>query len=311
VQKPVASDVVEEVTMIRTLVLMAVATIAVVSGSAQWKQQQSGTKSSFRGLSVVDARVAWIGGTGGTFGRTTDGGLTWRTGVVPGAEELDFRDVQAFGPSTAYLMSAGEGSKSRVYKTTDGGATWSLLYSLGADGFFDAIAFWDELHGVVMSDPVGGRFLILTTSDGGKSWSPVARDAMPPALPNEGGFAASGTCLIVRGRSTAWFATGGASVSRVFRSDDRGRTWTVAPTPIAAGSPGAGIFSLAFLDERHGVAVGGDYKNPTSGSAARRRGRRRLQEPDVWFGERRRDERRRAYVDGASGSRSARLSLLR
>ena len=94
---------------------------------------------------------------------------------------------------------------------------------------------------------------------------------MPPALPGEGAFAASGTCLVVGADGHAWFGTGGAKVARVFRSTDRGRTWTVAETPLRAGSPSAGIFSLAFWDADHGVAVGGDYKQPeeAGGTVAR------------------------------------------
>jgi photosystem II stability/assembly factor-like uncharacterized protein len=61
------------------------------------------------------------------------------------------------------------------------------------------------------------------------------------------------------GRRGAWFATGGPGGARVFHSRDRGRSWTVAATPIRNDGPSAGIFSLAFRDARHGVAVGGDY----------------------------------------------------
>jgi photosystem II stability/assembly factor-like uncharacterized protein len=85
---------------------------------------------------------------------------------------------------------------------------------------------------------------------------------MPPALNGEGAFAASGTCLVVQGQGNAWFGTGGAKVSRVFRSTDRGRTWAAHETPVRAGTPSSGIFSLAFRDADRGVAVGGDYKDP-------------------------------------------------
>jgi photosystem II stability/assembly factor-like uncharacterized protein len=129
-------------------------------------------------------------------------------------------------------------------------------------GFLDAIAFRDADHGLALGDPVGGRFLILTTDDGGKTWKPTPADGMPPALPGEGAFAASGTCLIVAGDDQAWFGTGGAKTSRVFRSTDRGRTWTAHETPVLAGTPSAGIFSLAFGDGERGIAVGGDYKEP-------------------------------------------------
>ena len=83
---------------------------------------------------------------------------------------------------------------------------------------------------------------------------------IPPALPGDGAFAASGTCLVVQGSRNAWFGSGGAARARVFRSTDQGLTWSVADTPIMAGTASAGIFSLAFSDADHGIAVGGDYR---------------------------------------------------
>ena len=112
-----------------------------------------------------------------------------------------------------------------------------------------------------MGDPIDGRFLILTTDDGGKSWGRADGMSIPPALAGEGAFAASGTCLVVEGERNAWFGTGGAKVARVFRSGDRGRSWTAHETPIRASAPTSGIFSLAFRDADHGIAVGGDYKD--------------------------------------------------
>jgi hypothetical protein len=81
-------------------------------------------------------------------------------------------------------------------------------------------------------------------------------------MPGEGAFAASGTCLLVGRGGRAWFATGGAKVSRVFRSTDRGRTWTAHETQVRAGTPSSGVFALTFDDGEHGVVVGGDYKEP-------------------------------------------------
>ena len=182
---------------------------------------------------------------------------------VPGASALDFRDVHAVDDETAYLLSIGAGDQSRIYKTNDGGATWATLYmNKDPKGFLDAIAFWDADHGLALGDPVDGRFVILTTDDGGKTWEPIPPDGMPLALPGEGAFAASGTCLVVRGTGTPGSARAGRRSSRVFRSTDRGRTWTAHETPVMAGTPSSGIFSLAFRDADHGVAVGGDYKEP-------------------------------------------------
>jgi photosystem II stability/assembly factor-like uncharacterized protein len=182
---------------------------------------------------------------------------------VAGGPDLDLRDIHAFDDRMAYALSIGEGEKSRIYKTADGGTTWTLQHiNREPRGFLDAFAFGDADHGMALGDPVDGRFLVLTTGDGGKSWKRASSEGMPPALPGEGAFAASGTCLVTAGVGHAWFGTGGARMSRVFRSSDRGRTWTAHETPVRAGTPSSGIFSLAFNDGDHGIAVGGDYKEP-------------------------------------------------
>jgi photosystem II stability/assembly factor-like uncharacterized protein len=229
----------------------------------QWQTQAVDTNSDFRGLCVVSPDVAWASGTKGTYAWTTDRGKTWSVGAVPGAGKLDFRAVKAFGKDTAYLLSAGPGDASRVYKTADGGKSWVMQFKCADPAaFFDAIAFWDEKNGIALGDPVGGRFQLIATGDGGASWKPLAAKALPPALPGEGAFAASGTCLVTRGEADAWFATGGARSARVFRSRDRGRSWEVSETPVAAGAESAGIFSIAFRDGDHGMVVGGDYRKP-------------------------------------------------
>lgn len=232
---------------------------------AQWAPQSSGTDAEFRGLSVVSPRVAWASGTRGRVARTTDGGATWRTDSVPGASALDLRAIHALDADVAWVMSAGpaEEGQARIFKTTDGGAHWTLQYSTAQRGvFLDAIAFWDSRHGIAMSDPVDGRLFLLTTGDGGATWTRVPPERLPPVLPGEAAFAASGSCLAVQGSGNVWIGTGGADRARVFRSTDRGRTWTVADTPVHAGAPSAGIFSVAFRDARHGVAAGGDYRTP-------------------------------------------------
>ena len=243
----------------RTLLLLFVACGAV---SAQWRAQAVNTTADLRGLSVVSPWVVWASGTRGTFARTTDGGATWQAGTVPGAEQLDFRDVEAFDANTAYLLSAGKGELSRVYKTSDGGAHWALQFTSHLpEAFFDAMAFWDRDHGVALSDPVNGRFVMIATENGGKTWNEVPATDLPQAVAGEGAFAASGTCLVTQGRAAAWFVTGGA-VARVFRSDDRGHSWTVTNAPVSQGAESAGIFSIAFQDAMHGVIVGGDYRKP-------------------------------------------------
>ncbi len=212
-----------------------------------------------RGVHAVNQSVVWVSGNNGTFGRTIDGGKTWRSSLVPEAEDLDFRDVHAFDADTAYLLSIGEGEKSRIYKTADGGLTWVLQFrNTNPAAFFDCFAFWDANSGVAFSDPVDGKFLIIRTTDAGATWNEVPRENIPAALPGEAAFAASGTCVSVFGADHAWIGTGG-SASRVLRSTDRGRSWSAAATPIAGGSPSSGIYSIAFFNALDGAIVGGDY----------------------------------------------------
>ena len=232
--------------------------------TAQWQAQASGTTVELRGLSVVSPTVVWASGQRGTVLRTTDGGTHWSVHIVPGAERLDLRAIEATSPNSAFAISIGDSS--RIFRTTDGGSTWSLQLILTQKGtFLDAIRFWDAQHGIAMSDPVNGHFYLVTTDDGGNTWKEVPTDRMPAALPNEGAFAASGSCLTVLGMSDVWFVTGGATTARVFHSSDRGRSWTVSEAPLRAGSAPRGIFSIAFRDARNGVISGGDYEKPALG----------------------------------------------
>jgi photosystem II stability/assembly factor-like uncharacterized protein len=230
--------------------------------AAQWQPQVVGTDASFRSVSVASPEVVWIGGTKGTFVRTSDGGKTWQTGTVPDAHNCDFRDVKAIDNQTAYLMSAGlaEKGQARIYKTTNGGQTWTLLYQTQQKGvFFDSMDFWDKQHGIVVSDPVDGRWFMLTTDDAGKTWQPVPPIALPQMEPNEAAFAASGTNLIVQGKRHVWIASGGSPYGRVFRSNDRGKTWAVSPTPLTGGEM-AGLVGMQFFSEKVGMVVSATYK---------------------------------------------------
>jgi photosystem II stability/assembly factor-like uncharacterized protein len=227
-----------------------------------WKPTPTGTDSRLRGLDAVSRRVAWTSGSEGTVLRTLDAGLTWTSVGPPHTRALEFRDVEAFDSRRALILSIGTGEDSRIYRTTDGGATWRLVFrNQDESAFYDCMDFFNRREGLALSDPVGGKFRILATEDGGRSWHVAPRKGMPRALAGEFAFAASGTCLVTGPGQHAWFATGGASVARVFHTRNGGRTWSVASTPIFS-SESAGIFSLAFRNARRGLAIGGDFLVP-------------------------------------------------
>jgi NSS family neurotransmitter:Na+ symporter len=236
-----------------------------------WERQDSNLSSSLRGLSAVSDQVAWVSGSEGSFAFTRDGGESWVAGSVPGADSLDFRDVQAFPDGTAYLMSAGSGPFSRIYKSQDWGESWTLQHTNEIpEGFFNGFAFWDRDRGILVGDPVDGSLFILVTTDGGARWDRLPEGAAPSVVEGEYGFAASGTNIAVFGPEGVAIASGG-SVARVFRSEDRGASWEAVQTPMSSGEPTKGAFSIAFGPMGEAVVVGGDYQNPelTDGTIAR------------------------------------------
>ena len=242
------------------MLISSLITYALLAQADGWTPAASPTKASLRGLSAVSENTAWASGANASAMRTLNGGASWQTFTIAGSEGLDFRDVHAFDETSAVLMSAGPGSKSRIYRTQDSGTHWTLTHQNKLEkGFFDSMAFWDRKRGILVGDPVDGRFMILITKDGGKSWTPVS--PTPPANEGEGAFAASGTAITVGKGGRAWFGTGGEKGGRVFLSKDWGQTWQVVQTPIRHDSASAGIFSVAFrADGLQGFAVGGDYR---------------------------------------------------
>jgi len=219
--------------------------------------QNSGTTQGLIAVSPVNERVVWASGRGGTFVKTTDGGKGWTAGVVPGAETLQFRDVQGVSDKIAYLMSIGNNPTDfRIYKTVDGGANWTLQFENQLVGaFYDCMAFWTPRRGIAHSDSVNGVFPDLRITNG-KVWQDISAN-LPPALPGEASFSSSGTCVATQGERNAWIATGGSTAARILASRDGGNTWNAYDTPLVS-SPSAGAFSVDFRDAWHGIVGGGD-----------------------------------------------------
>jgi len=229
--------------------------------------QKSGTTQLLIDVSPVNSRVVWAAGTGGTYVVTTDGGENWKAAVVPGAESLQFRDVYGVSDKVAYLMSIGNDTTDfRIYKTVDGGATWTIQFTNETvNAFYDCFAFWTPRRGITHSDSVNGVFPDIRTTNG-MAWHSIAAN-MPPALSGEASFAASGTCAATEGERNAWIATGGSTIARILATKDGGDTWNAYDTPLVS-SPSAGGISVAFRDPRHGILGGGDLASNANADAA-------------------------------------------
>ena len=243
--------------------------VAEASGHFEWHEQVVDAGQSFRGLDAVDRRTAWLGGGSVTEGgagsvwRTTDGGDTWQDVSPPDSAGLLFRDVEARSADVALVLAIGPGEASRIYRTSDGGATWTEAFrNTDEAAFYNCMDFYPGgRRGLAVSDSVDGKFRIIGTDDGGRSWDVLPSAGMPDTT-GEFNFAASGDCLVIRGKH-AWFGGGGAA-ARIFHSTDRGLTWEAMDSTIPTGEA-AGVFGLAFKDPRHGLAVGGDFTAPDDG----------------------------------------------
>ena len=263
---------------LQTLLLFSVAFVRFSSAQAQWEMQDSQTTANLRGIHAVTTSVAWASGTDGMILRTKDGGAHWqRCAIPPDGDQLDFRGIWAWDARRAVVMSAGPGEQSRLYRTSDGCAHWTEeARNTDKNGFWDALVFQsvnsgkhgNKPAGVLIGDPVGGRFFTMTTA--GAKWS-IDKNACL-ARDDESAFAASNSSVVVFGAGKYILGTGGKGGPRALLSPLLSGTdgCLGAAVPVASGNDSSGVFSLAFRDAKQGVAVGGDYKRPDdrSGTAA-------------------------------------------
>jgi len=224
-------------------------------------------------ISIVDANTVWMtaydGSGAGTypkdFTRTTDGGNTW---VAMTAEEIPnsalLSDIAAIDANTAYMVTApasGGASSNGIWKTTDGGNTWTkysgtTIFS-NSLSFANHIYFWDANNGYSGGDPVAGKFEMYRTTDGGVTWTAITT---APAPLNADEFTYVAMKDVVG--DNIWLGT---SIGRILHSTDRGTTWNVYTSPasdfggvVTEGSSA----DFAFANENEGLLITDD-----SGSA--------------------------------------------
>jgi photosystem II stability/assembly factor-like uncharacterized protein len=253
-----------------TRVISIVVLAGVGTGVLSWNVAVKETTASLRGIHDVGRGVIWASGANGTVLRSEDDGYMWQICTLPAeAAKLDLRAIYGWDANHAEAMSSGPGAASRLYETVDGGATWHLLFeNPDHEGFWDALTFRGN-SGYILGDPVNGQFVLYRSDDLGHHWHREEVPGLNAAAEGEGAFAASNSSLAILPDSTILFGTGGKGGPRVFRSHVP-RQWTATKISMAGGRDSAGIFSLAFRDATHGVAVGGDYQNAseTAGTAA-------------------------------------------
>ena len=211
----------------------------------------AGTVISIRGLSVVDDRIIWVSGSNGTIGRSLDSGRTFNWMTVKGFEKTDFRDVEAFDETSAVIMGIAE--PAYILRTADGGGTWKVVYENKTKGMFlDAMEFWNLNSGIVVGDPVDGKFFIARTFDGGTTWRDIPAENYPRADSGEACFASSGTNIRKLNKQEAVFVSGGLRC-HLFMRDKK------ISLPIIQGKETTGANSVAVKNSKTIMVVGGDF----------------------------------------------------
>ncbi|MDN3588863.1 oxidoreductase [Pedobacter aquatilis] len=221
------------------------------------KSLNENTKTSIRGLSVVDDKIIWTSGSNGTIGKSVDGGYSWEWIIPKGYEKLDFRDIEAFNELEAIVVNAG--SPAYVLKTINGGKTWTETYkNTDTAIFLDGLGVWSKNKAIIFGDPIDNKMQLLKSINGGKSWKNISSKMNPSLVKGEAGFAASGTTIKTLPGGQVWIATGGM-ISHIYHSKNYGSDWQVYKCPIWQGESTTGPFSIDFYDANIGVAVGGNY----------------------------------------------------
>jgi len=252
--------------MKRTLLTM-VAILAISIGSyAQWIEQNTGFATASRGIqyiSIVNPNVVWAtayDGSGGAatitdFTRTTNGGTTWTPGHVMTGSTYGLGNISAIDANTAWVTlfnaTAGGDANTGIYKTTDGGTTWThqAVALIGSAAFADNVYFWNANEGMCHGDVNGGYFEIYTTSDGGTTWTRVPQaDINATVASGEGGWT---TVIDAAGDSSVYF---GSNKGKLYISNDRGHHWVGKATGITPLTNG-GVQHIAFVDPLHGYVA--------------------------------------------------------
>ena len=95
--------------------------------------------------------------------------------------------MEAVDAHTASVLAIGEGEASRIYRTTDGGRSWTETFRNDEpSAFYNCMDFYpDGRRGLAVSDPVDGKFRIAATQDvaGHGRCSPTRACPTRPARP--------------------------------------------------------------------------------------------------------------------------------
>ena len=246
--------------LVFTTLSFASNTVAQTEQSIQLIEQ--GRKTSIRGLSVVSNKIIWVSGSGGSVGKSVDGGKSFKWFTVKGYEKRDFRDIEAYNHKTAIIMAVAE--PALILKTTDGGENWYKVFEDSTKGMFLDAMNAEAKTIQVIGDPINGKAFFAMSNNLGETWETNKLDGI--AL-NEGEafFASSGTNLQIS-KSSNTFKKGtlmvtGGKVARLLNARDQRDQF---PLPLLQGKESTGANSIAVSPSgKYAFIVGGDFAKDT------------------------------------------------
>lgn len=251
-----------------SMVVFLAALAGVARAEEFWKLASTGTQASLRGLSPVDRSMAWACGSRSTLVRTIDGGMTWTVHPIEGLETTELRSIHAW--SADELVVATAGAPCRIYRTSNAGQSWDVVYeNRNPQAFIDGLRFVDQKEGFAFGDPIDSKLMALRSGDRGLTWQSAGVEDYR-MHEHEAGFAASNSSLLVfrakaAERLSVWIGLGGApGPAQILTSTDAGLSWSRSSIATIPSGKSAGIFSIAMSPEGRAVAVGGDYMEPDS-----------------------------------------------
>ena len=188
-----------------------------------WRKRMAGiTNVLMVTILAVDPQrpeIMYAGTSGGVY-KTTDGARTWvpfNTGLIPPGFVTSSRSLGVtalvIDPQKTEVLYAG--TLDGLYKTVDGGRSWTRIGTGLSDQFISSAAF-DPLNPEILY--VGGRAGVFNSRDGGKTWEPK----------NEG-LASRNILALAASRAAPGVVYAGTNGGGLYRNRQGGPAWERMP----------------------------------------------------------------------------------
>jgi photosystem II stability/assembly factor-like uncharacterized protein len=215
-------------------------------------------KISIRAL-VLDNEKVWFAADKSRFASIDLKSNQKKEIQIPAEKSIEFRSI---AQTEKYIFILSVANPALLYRISKVDFSYELVYQEKHERvFYDSMQFWNDSEGIAIGDPIEGCFSVIITRDGGNTWQKTPSYQLPKLEEGEAAFAASNTNIVIKGNST-WLVSGGKK-SRVFFSDDKGKSWSVYETPMVQGKQMTGIFTADFYDSKIGFVSGGNYEELT------------------------------------------------